>query len=182
MGRMVRPYGPHARLIECDGEDPAAVSLAIRALAVPGVVDVVTGAHTVVVECLTSDAAATLDRRLGDLETPAAATELTAARIEVPVRFDGADLSAVATAAGWSNEELIGRLTAIDLTVAFCGFSPGFAYLRGLPPALHLPRRSTPRPEVPAGSVAIAAGFAAVYPAPSPGGWHLLGRTDLAVW
>ena len=67
-------------------------------------------------------------------------------------------------------------------TCAFCGFAPGFAYLRGLDPALHLPRRATPRTRVPAGAVAIADTYAAVYPSASPGGWHLLGHTDARLW
>ena len=61
-------------------------------------------------------------------------------------------------------------------TVGFVGFSPGFAYLLGLPPALERPRRASPRPWVPAGSVAIAGPFSGVYPQATPGGWHLLGR------
>jgi KipI family sensor histidine kinase inhibitor len=69
-----------------------------------------------------------------------------------------------------------------EYSVAFCGFMPGFAYLLGLPTELHLPRRSTPRTRVPAGSVAIAAEFSSVYPSASPGGWHLLGTTDLVLW
>ena len=79
-------------------------------------------------------------------------------------------------------EELIRRHASATYTVAFCGFSPGFAYLRGLDPALHLPRRPTPRTKVPAGSVAIAAGYSCVYPTSSPGGWHLLGRSDVRVF
>jgi KipI family sensor histidine kinase inhibitor len=66
--------------------------------------------------------------------------------------------------------------------VDFCGFAPGFAYLTGLDEALWLPRRSTPRTRVPAGSVAIASEYSAVYPGASPGGWHLLGTTSAQVW
>ena len=66
--------------------------------------------------------------------------------------------------------------------MAFCGFVPGFAYLVGLDPRLHLPRRDTPRTRVPAGSVAIANEFTAVYPTEGPGGWHLLGTTDAVMW
>jgi KipI family sensor histidine kinase inhibitor len=66
--------------------------------------------------------------------------------------------------------------------VGFCGFAPGFAYLEGLDPGLHLPRRATPRTRVPPGSVAIAAAYTAVYPTASPGGWHLVGSTAMAVW
>ena len=74
------------------------------------------------------------------------------------------------------------RHSECTYTVAFCGFMPGFAYMVGLPPELHLPRRDTPRTRVPAGAVAIAAEFAGVYPRESPGGWHLLGRTDATLW
>ncbi|MDT4942795.1 MAG: hypothetical protein QOJ34_2884, partial [Pseudonocardiales bacterium] len=58
----------------------------------------------------------------------------------------------------------------------------GFAYLRGLDPALHLARRAEPRTRVPAGSVGIAGEFTGAYPRESPGGWQLLGRTDAALW
>jgi KipI family sensor histidine kinase inhibitor len=56
------------------------------------------------------------------------------------------------------------------------GFRPGFAYLTGLDPALVVPRRATPRPRVPAGALAIADVYTAVYPSESPGGWHLIGH------
>lgn len=59
------------------------------------------------------------------------------------------------------------------------GFTPGFAYLLGLPDALHMPRRATPRTRVPAGSVAIGGAQTGVYPRDTPGGWHLIGRTSL---
>src|SRR3712207_1571675 len=66
--------------------------------------------------------------------------------------------------------------------VAFCGFSPGFAYCRGLPERLAVPRLAEPRPRVPAGSVAVADVYTGVYPSASPGGWRLLGRTDRTLW
>ena len=89
--------------------------------------------------------------------------------------YDGEDLADVAAACGMSTDEVVRRHVAGRYTCAFCGFAPGFAYLTGLDPALHLPRRPTPRTRVPAGAVAIAAEYTAVYPSPSPGGWHLLG-------
>jgi KipI family sensor histidine kinase inhibitor len=70
----------------------------------------------------------------------------------------------------------------VEYEVSFCGFAPGFAYLVGLPHQLHLPRRASPRTRVPAGSVAIAATYSAVYPRESPGGWHLLGTTNASMW
>ena len=79
---------------------------------------------------------------------------------------------------GLTVAEVVDAVVSADLEVAFVGFAPGFPYLTGLPPELAaLPRRATPRTSVPAGSVAVAAGFASVYPRSTPGGWHLLGRT-----
>jgi biotin-dependent carboxylase-like uncharacterized protein len=98
--------------------------------------------------------------------------------VTIPCVFDGPDLDEVAALSGCSIEEVVAQLTAQPLTVAVMGFSPGFAYLEGLPAALaRVPRRERPRPAVPAGSVALANGHAAVYPTASPGGWHLVGRT-----
>jgi inhibitor of KinA len=87
-------------------------------------------------------------------------------------------LPAVAAALGRSEEDVVALHSGAAYVVGAVGFSPGFPYLLGLPTELHLPRRSTPRPRVPAGSVAIAAGQAGVYPQATPGGWHLIGRTQ----
>ena len=102
--------------------------------------------------------------------------------VEIAVRYDGEDLASVAAACGLSSAEVVDRHRATDYTCAFCGFAPGFAYLRGLDPALVLPRRATPRTRVPAGAVAIADTYTAVYPSVSPGGWHLIGSTDAPLW
>lgn len=106
----------------------------------------------------------------------------TAREVEIPVLYDGPDLEETARATGLAIRELLERHTAARYTVTFGGFAPGFAYLSGLDPALHLPRRSVPRAHVPAGSVAIADRFAGIYPRTSPGGWHLLGHTESALW
>jgi KipI family sensor histidine kinase inhibitor len=98
------------------------------------------------------------------------------------VRYDGDDLADVAVAAGLSVADVIALHSGAEYRVAFCGFMPGFSYLVGLHPRLQLPRRATPRTRVPAGSVAIADAFTGVYPRQSPGGWHLLGYTDLTMW
>jgi KipI family sensor histidine kinase inhibitor len=124
-------------------------------------------------------------QRLPDPDTAAAGTAASrgARRVEIPVAFDGPDLVEVATDLGTTAEALAEGLCRADLEVAFLGFSPGFPYLVGLPPALaSVSRRSTPRPSVPAGSVAVAGGFAAVYPTATPGGWRLLGRTSLPLF
>lgn len=97
----------------------------------------------------------------------------------LPVRYGGSaapDLPEAAAALGLSEAALIALHSGARYRVAFLGFQPGFAYLEGLPAALHLPRRATPRERVPAGSVAIAAGLCGIYPADSPGGWWLIGH------
>ena len=103
--------------------------------------------------------------------------------VTIPCHFDGPDLNEVCAHAGLSEEELVGAVTGRLLSVGVVGFSPGFAYLDGLPPELAaVPRRPEPRPVVPRGSVALANGRAAVYPTASPGGWHLIGRTGFPLF
>lgn len=102
--------------------------------------------------------------------------------VTVPTVYDGIDLDDVAERWSTTREGVIRRHTEIEFEVAFCGFAPGFAYLTGLPPELRMPRLRVPRVSVPRGSVALADEYAAVYPAASPGGWRLLGRTDLVLF
>jgi KipI family sensor histidine kinase inhibitor len=103
--------------------------------------------------------------------------------VVIPVVFDGPDVVEVAARLGSTVDAVGDALCAAELQVAFLGFAPGFPYLVGLPPDLaSVPRRSTPRPSVPAGSVAVAGGFASVYPQATPGGWMLLGRTTLPLF
>lgn len=102
--------------------------------------------------------------------------------IPIPVTYDGPDLDAVAERTGLTREEVIRRHTAREYEVFLLGFAPGWAYLGELDPSLHLPRRSTPRTRVPAGSVAIAGAQTGVYPIVTPGGWHLLGTTSVAMF
>jgi KipI family sensor histidine kinase inhibitor len=102
--------------------------------------------------------------------------------VEVPVRYDGEDLPEVARLTGLDAEEVVRRHTAPTYTVAFLGFSPGFPYLVGLDKALVVPRRDTPRTQIPAGSVGLAGDQTGIYPTASPGGWQLIGRTDLALF
>ncbi|WP_422769727.1 5-oxoprolinase subunit PxpB [Plantactinospora sp. WMMC1484] len=145
----------------------------------PGVEEVVPGDVTVLVDGL--ERPAELARRLAGWR-PAAARWPEGPLVEVPVRYDGADLAEVAR--HWQvTEEEVGRVhSAWEYRVAFCGFAPGFGYLTGLPERYHLPRRATPRTRVPAGSVALAGGYAGIYPRSSPGGWQLIGRTDLVLF
>jgi KipI family sensor histidine kinase inhibitor len=99
---------------------------------------------------------------------------------EIAVRYGGVagpDLPSLAELAGMDMATYISRHSAAEYTVAFLGFQPGFPYLRGLPDALHAPRRTTPRVRVAAGSVAIGGAYCGVYPAAGPGGWQIIGRT-----
>lgn len=105
--------------------------------------------------------------------------------VEVPVRYGGEggpDLPSVAQAVGMAPEEVVRLHTGAQYRVAMLGFRPGFPYLLGLPPALRLARRSSVRARVMAGSVAIAGAQAGIYPSESPGGWHVLGCTDLVLF
>ncbi|HEX9893341.1 MAG TPA: 5-oxoprolinase subunit PxpB [Gemmatimonadales bacterium] len=100
----------------------------------------------------------------------------------IPVRYDGPDLAEVATRLGLGIEDVVRRHQQRAYRVFLLGFVPGFAFLGELDPALVLPRRAAPRRKVPAGSVAIAGVQTGVYPIDTPGGWHLIGRTDLALF
>ena len=105
--------------------------------------------------------------------------------ISVPVRYggpDGPDLTEVAARTGRSEADVVRLHAAVEYRVFCMGFVPGFPYLGLVPEELALPRRPTPRLRVPAGSVAIAGRQTGIYPADTPGGWHLIGRTDLPAW
>ena len=105
--------------------------------------------------------------------------------VEVPVRYggpDGPDLAEVAERTGRSEADVVALHAGPEYRVFLVGFVPGFPYLGVLPEGLALPRRATPRVRIPAGSVAIAGRQTGIYPFATPGGWHLLGRTDAPVW
>lgn len=112
------------------------------------------------------------------LDKHGAASVATASSHRLAVRFDGEDLPEVARRAGCAVDRLVDLLCSLTLQVKFLGFQPGFAYLDGLPPVLHLPRRANPRKKVPAGSVALGGGYCGIYPSDGPGGWHLVGTTE----
>lgn len=174
-----RPYGPTAWLVD-DIEDPAAWATALRSLAHRGIAEIVPAHDTVLVSC-----DRTRHREVGDVI--AAVEGRTSSSTDEPaltidVRYDGADLADVAEMAGLDIDEVINLHVNSTFRVSFGGFSPGFAYLTGLPEELQLPRRSDPRVAVPAGSVAIAGEYSCIYPSRSPGGWHLLGTTDAILW
>ncbi|MCW2623234.1 MAG: hypothetical protein JWL64_2836 [Frankiales bacterium] len=176
-----RPAGRRAALLQPDGDAPAAVAVAVRLLAAQAGValeDVVPGAETVLVVADGPVGLARLLAALPDLAGPADLAGQSGPPLWLAARYDGPDLGAVAEGTGLAVDEVVRRHSAVTYRAAFGGFAPGFAYLAGLDPALVLPRRATPRTAVPAGSLAIADAWTAVYPRSSPGGWHLLGTVD----
>jgi KipI family sensor histidine kinase inhibitor len=164
---------------------------AVRAWACPAVLDVVEAPDSVTVHYAPEH----LDRRLQDDPAGHMRAQLQALCVTprtepgtahvIPVCYEpevAQDLLAVAADRGVPVEQLIHLHTQPEYTVAALGFLPGFAYLQGLPAALHTPRRSTPRAMVPTGSVAISNEFTGVYPTASPGGWQLIGRTPVRLF
>jgi KipI family sensor histidine kinase inhibitor len=174
----LEPLGDRAWLARFGSEQEAAAwAAAVRNSAWPGVLDVVLAYQTAAVfadpETLDLDE---LRSKLSALQ-PAQAERSTGKLVELPVLYDGPDLSEVAERLGLAPAEVIELHSETTYHVFAIGFRPGY-----LPPELSgLPRRDSPRTRVPAGSVAIVGRQAGVYPEVSPGGWHLLGRTPLAI-
>lgn len=193
----MRPVGDHALLLELPDNASVQVTARIaRERFGDQLTEVVPGHETLLLvwdegladaavlmsdlKALAGDASAfKSDIRVSDKDQPGVVT--------VPVRYDGADMQAVATQLGMSTDEVGELHSGAEYTVAFMGFSPGFPYLVAedgdeVGRLLFLPRLGTPRTEVPAGSVAVAAGYCGIYPRSSPGGWNLLGRTDATLF
>lgn len=178
------------------GNEAAWIAAAVRAADVPGVIDVVPGAATVLVTFRPGElqsfgmagedklASRDLISRLLRLHSEASAIPVGLAEdpIVIDTVYDGPDLADVAELTGLSIADVIARHEAAEYQVGWLGFSPGFGYLTGLDARLNVPRLDSPRLSVPAGAVAIAGGLAAIYPTASPGGWRLLGRTDTVLW
>lgn len=147
-----------------------------------GVVDLVPAARTVLI---VFDPELTTPSRVAEQVTglePAPGLTPVADRVTIPVRYDGDDLAEVGRRTGLGARGVVAAHTSAEWTVAFCGFSPGFGYLVGTDTGLRVPRREVPRTRVLAGAVALADEFTGVYPRQSPGGWQLIGRTELRVW
>lgn len=185
------PAGDEALLVELDSLDAVlALFRAAEADRLPGVADLVPAARTLLVAFEPDRAPPQavirwLHRCLRTAAGGAAASADAAAGrlVDIPVRYTGADLDEVADRLGMTRAELVERHTGSDFQAAFAGFAPGFVYLTGGDACFHgLPRRPSPRTRVPAGSVAAAGEFSAVYPSDSPGGWQLLGITPVRMW
>jgi KipI family sensor histidine kinase inhibitor len=180
----LRVAGERGLLVEVDNlETVHRLHAALRELDPPGVVELVPGYRTVLIVADPGQAEALdeLAARLPHLELPPAES-VAGETVEIPVSYDGEDLPEVAGLTGLEPEEVVRRHTAPEYTVAFLGFSPGFPYLVGLDPALQVPRRDTPRTSIPAGSVGLAGNQTGIYPTASPGGWQLIGHTDVTLF
>ncbi|MGN6667322.1 MAG: 5-oxoprolinase subunit PxpB [Trinickia sp.] len=187
----IYPFGDSALVCEAPGSATLECQERIWALAQsvrewPSVVDIVPGMNnlTIVFDPLSADLEA-LASALSAAWHRALAVRPSTREIEIPVRYggeDGPDLLAVAAHTGLDVEEVVRRHASAEYIVFFVGFQPGFAYLGGLDASLHMPRRAVPRLEVPAGSVAIGGAQTGIYPAASPGGWQLIGRTPSSLF
>lgn len=185
--------GETAVVLELELEPPVQLAtqkriwrLTQRLATFPEVVEAIPGMNNVTVvlrdpTTLALDAIEHLQRWWEESE----ALEPESRAIEIPVVYGGEagpDLAHVADHCGMSEKQVVELHTSIEYRVWFIGFQPGFPYLGGMPEALTTPRRAEPRISVPAGSVGIGGAQTGIYPLASPGGWNLIGRTDLTLF
>ena len=206
MTGRVLPSGEHAVLVEVDSLDDVLAlhhRLWVRERA-PGLLDAVVGARTLLLVTASARDLVRVRAEVSRLLAGPRGPELSPGSVptdpddsfdvegprlvegggvvEIPVHYDGPDLDDVARLTGLTPDEVVSAHTGRSWRVGFAGFAPGFAYLVDGDPRLDVPRRATPRPRVPAGAVGLAGEFSGIYPRPSPGGWQLIGRTDLVLW
>ncbi|WP_150252186.1 5-oxoprolinase subunit B family protein [Nocardiopsis deserti] len=159
-----------------------ALRAALRARPVPGVTDVVPAARTLLLRIGPGTDPCGVAAAVTGLPLATGTGPESGDTVTIPVFYDGEDLDDVAELTGLTRRGVVEAHTSATWTVAFCGFAPGFGYMVGDDPRLHVPRRGEARTRVPAGSVALAGEFTGVYPRSSPGGWQLLGRTEAPIW
>ena len=182
---MIRPFGESALLVETGTAERAqALAIAVRE-SMADATAAIPGLESLLVELDPAADVADASRVLERLAAKVEPRSLRGHEITIPVAYggeDGPDLPEVARLCGMSEEEVIERHLASELRVLFLGFAPGFAYLGELPDEVRVPRLPNPRTRTPAGSVAIAGSMSGIYPADLPGGWPVIGRTDLALF
>jgi KipI family sensor histidine kinase inhibitor len=178
----VRPVGTMAVLAELAGlHDVLALQALLLEHPFPGQVDVLAAAETVLVRADSPQSARRIAARLPELDL-AVQAQAEGKLVQIDTVYDGEDLAEVGRLTGLGVEGVVAAHTGQVWTVAFGGFAPGFGYMVGENESLEVPRRSSPRTAVPAGSVALAGNYSAVYPRQSPGGWQLIGRTAARMW
>ena len=174
----IRRFGRDHLLVELDDTRQALALYAEARRRGVEASDIVAAARTVLFESVADVTSLEASVAGWDLRPSATSGDL----VEVPTTYDGDDLDDVARRWEMTRDEVVATHTSTELVVAFCGFAPGFPYCTGLPAHLSVPRLDSPRARVPAGSVGLAGPFTGVYPSASPGGWRLIGRTDLSLW
>ena len=188
VGNTVFDYGDHALMLQCGSTAEVLAWVdALRTAPLPGAVDVVPAARTVLVKFDNPRLLGATRQRLRKMRVTAdisdgAAPADRSADVVIDVVYDGPDLAEVASHTGLTTAQVIDAHTSTLWRVGFNGFAPGFAYLVDGDARLRVPRRSETRTSVPAGSVALAGEFSAIYPRESPGGWQLIGHTDAILW
>jgi KipI family sensor histidine kinase inhibitor len=181
----VLDYGDQALLLQFDSTtDVLAWAAALREAALPGVLDIVPASRTLLLKLDGPRHQRAVRRRLRTLQVAPdlVATAPPEEPTVIDVVYDGADLAEVADRTGLTTAQVINAHTGTPWQVGFGGFAPGFAYLVGGDPRLAVPRRSEPRSSVPAGALGLAGEFTGIYPRRSPGGWQLIGHTDVVLW
>ncbi|HLQ05206.1 MAG TPA: 5-oxoprolinase subunit PxpB [Verrucomicrobiae bacterium] len=182
----VLPYGESAYLVELGDTLDEGLAERARALADRWKYGPAVPAYaSVVLQYGASHDPALADTRVARLlrtEGAQAAARRPPRLIDIPTRYDGADLAEVAAMSKVSVDELVKLHTGREYTAFFLGFLPGWAYCGRLDPRIKAPRLESPRPRIAAGTVAVADGQTGVYPFPSPGGWRLIGTTDVAMF
>lgn len=185
----IHPMGEAALLIECMLDDVASANAHALALAeaLPAEWHPLPAIRSVLVrfDPLRHALDEVQARMQGALVEAVPNTHMPGRHVTIPVRYggeDGPDLEDVARRLSLAPDELIAQHTAQPWRVLMIGFAPGFPYIGPVPAFLNLPRRATPRAAVPAGSVAVAAGMTGIYPSQLPGGWHLIGRTEVPLF
>lgn len=180
--KTVRPVGTRAVLAELSGlQDVLALQALLLEAPLPGQLDVLAAAETVMIKAESPAAARRMAALLLDMDLTAPA-QTGGGLVVIDTVYDGDDLAEVAALTGLGKDGVIAAHSGQVWTVAFGGFAPGFGYMVGENQVLEVPRRNSPRTAVPAGSVALAGNYSAVYPRSSPGGWQLIGRTGASMW
>jgi KipI family sensor histidine kinase inhibitor len=187
VAEAVLDYGDQALMLQCGSTaDVLAWTDALRAAALPGVVDIVPASRTVLVKLRGPRFQGVTRQRLRKLrvtyDAAASASADRSADVVIDVIYDGPDLAEIASHTGLTTAQVINAHTGTPWRVGFGGSVPGFAYLVGGDSRLRVPRKSEPRTSVPAGSVALAGEFSAIYPRQSPGGWQIIGHTHAVLW
>ncbi|MFF2298928.1 5-oxoprolinase/urea amidolyase family protein [Arthrobacter sp. efr-133-R2A-120] len=178
----IRWAGPRALLVELS-DLPSVLAFHSRLLAepLPGQLDAVAAAATVLLKFGTHAEALAARAAVGHVDLGAVPHD-SSRDVTIEVVYDGEDLTEVGMLTGLGRDGVVAGHTGQLWIAAFGGFAPGFTYLLGENHSLDVPRRSSPRTSVPAGSVALGGAFSAVYPRQSPGGWQLIGRTTAVLW